>query len=266
MAEPFDAWSTEQLIRAALAADEDGRWELIPVLQDRGDDPDVLRAGQVLCGSADARERELGVDMLAQGQRGRKSFQAEVVATLLALLADETEPRVLASLGFALGHRRDARAIEPLVRLGQHPDPDVRFAVVHGLSGYEDERAIAALIELSRDLDDDVRDWATFGLGSLVALDTPALRDALAARLSDPDDDTRGEALVGLARRRDPRAIEPLLRELADPDPLGYALDAAEELPHPAVAEALARVPASRRDHRAAGRVWAEGAPAEGGP
>ena len=51
-----------------------------------------------------------------------------------------------------------------------------------------------------------MRDWATFALGTLADEDTPALRDALAARLDDPDEDTRLEAVHGLALRGDHRA------------------------------------------------------------
>jgi HEAT repeat protein len=257
VASQFETRPIDELIRAALAADEEGRWEIIPALQARNDDRTVLQAAQALCGSADPAERRLGVDVLAQGRDGRRPFQEEMVATLLTLLARETESRVLEALASALGHHHDERAIGPLLGLKDHPDADVRFAVVCALSGYDDDRAIAVLIELSRDPDADVRDWATFGLGSQIDLDTPGIRDALAARLTDSDDDTRGEALVGLAKRRDPRVIEPLLRELADPDPLGFAIDAAEAYPHPRVPDALAQVPAVRRGHWASGRMSA---------
>ena len=66
-----------------------------------------------------------------------------------------------------------------------------------------------ALIALSGDAEDDVRDWATFALGTLAEADDPALRDALAARLDDPDEATRLEAVHGLAVRGDARAEAP---------------------------------------------------------
>ncbi len=71
-----------------------------------------------------------------------------------------------------------------------------------------------ALIELSADSDFDVRNWATFGLGTLIDLDTPEIREALRQRLDEEDDELRGEAFVGLAKRGDTACIAPLLREL----------------------------------------------------
>jgi HEAT repeat protein len=95
-----------------------------------------------------------------------------------------------------------------------HPDEEVRLGVVSGLWTYEDERAINTLIERSTDPAVKVRDWATFGIGEMIETDTPAIRAALMARLTDEDGDTRGEALVGLARRHDKCVVEPMLAEL----------------------------------------------------
>jgi len=69
------------------------------------------------------------------------------------------------------------------------------------------------------DVDDSVRDWATFGIGSLCDIDTPELRDALAARLADADEEVRGEAVVGLATRGDNRAIRAIVQAFASDDP-----------------------------------------------
>ena len=130
------------------------------------------------------------------------------------MLEQAQEPGVLYSVAVALGHRQDPRAIEPLVGFKDHPDDLVRYGVVYGLLGHENALAVQTLIELALDPDADVRDWATFGLGSLLDADTPAIRAALFARLADGDSDTRGEAMVGLARRHDHRIVEPLLNEL----------------------------------------------------
>jgi HEAT repeat protein len=129
----------------------------------------------------------------------------------MRLLDEDDEPAVLSSAAVGLGHLRDDRAIDALVGLASNPDPVVRRAVVHGLMGHDDDRAVAALITLSADEDGDVRDWATFSLGVQIERDSAELREALAARLGDRHGDTHAEAVRGLARRRDERALEAAL-------------------------------------------------------
>jgi hypothetical protein len=70
---------------------------------------------------------------------------------------------------------------------------------------------VAALIALSADPDGDVRDWSTFSLGVQIDRDTADVREALAARLEDAHGDTSAEAIRGLARRRDERALDAAL-------------------------------------------------------
>ncbi len=51
-------------------------------------------------------------------------------------------------------------------------------------------------------------------LGTQLVVDSAVVRDALAARVNDPHDDTRAEAIVALAQRRDKRAFPAVLAEL----------------------------------------------------
>lgn len=108
--------------------------------------------------------------------------------------------------------------------------------------------AIAALIELSRDLDPDVRSWATFGLGSMTGLDTPQLCRALLARTEDLDEESRGEAIVGLARRQDARVVAVIERELCRSDAAKLVVEAAQEFPHPSFFAGLKRLDRERWD------------------
>ncbi len=231
----------DELISSALdKGDEDhARWDDIGTLQDRGG-REVFAATARLISSGDGRERSLGVDILAQGHIVEKPMRDRAIPLLLDLAARERNPIVIASLCHAFGHLHDPATIDTVRVWATHPDENVRFGVVHGLSRYEDDRAIETLIRLSADDDSDVRDWATFGLGTQIATDTPAIQDALRARLDDPDDDTRMEALAGLARRCDPGVIEALRALLADTDVDALPLDAGLSRADPPFHEALA--------------------------
>jgi HEAT repeat protein len=144
------------------------------------------------------------------------------------MMSSEDDPEVPRAIFIALGHQGQPEAIEPALAYRQHSDPQVRHAVVFALTGHDDPRAIKGLIELSRDDDTDVRDWATFGLGSQTDLDTPVLREALVERLTDSDQETRGEAMIGLAKRKDARAIPPICKELTSPNVAYQVFEAAQ--------------------------------------
>jgi hypothetical protein len=229
---------------ARSAEDEDAYWETVSALHVRGEKR-TFDLASVLCDSFAAGERCLGADVLGQlgAAPGTSPAESEFApasgGVLLALLADEEEePAVLSSAAVGLGHLRDERAIPRLTELASHADEEVRRSVVHGLMGHDDDRAVAALIALSGDSSGSVRDWATFALGVQIDRDTAEVRDALAARLEDSDVDARAEAIRGLARRRDERALEAALTA-ADSDGGG-----------PNVGEALVLLGASTGDPR----------------
>lgn len=228
-----DPRTTDEFISIALAEqDEDRAWEAGVTLHFRGTE-DVLDATRHLCASECPQERTLGASILGQLGIPARSFPAESVKALLATMEVETDEGVLDAVCIALGHIHDPATVPSLARFKAHPSAKVRYAVAFALAGFEDRMAIQTLIELSRDENELVRDWATFGLGTQIDVDTPEVRAALLARVSDEDEVTRGEALVGLARRKDQRVVEPLIEELErhhGDEYGGYAVDAADEL------------------------------------
>ena len=225
--------STEDLVASALAeTDEDLRWDTVVALQFRGT-RDVLDAARRLCEGSSVEKRVLGADILGQLGVPERSFPEESVTLLLSLLSENEPPRLLNAASTALGHHTDPRKIEPLLALLDHPSSEVRFGVVHGLGECDTANVIAALITLSHDSEPDVRDWATFALGSLIDTDNVDIRQALFERLTDDDPDTRGEALVGLARRGDPRVFDLIEAELKKDKPDDFVIEAAEELADP---------------------------------
>jgi HEAT repeat protein len=234
-----DPRSVEELVRLALAEqDEDVASEAVTILHYRGS-REVLEAATRLCASERADERQLGANILGQLGVPKRTFPGECFETLAAMLARETDPSVLECIGVAFGHLEDPRAIELLLPLKNHTNPDVRFGAALGLSGHDRPDAIEALIELSRDSEEMVRTWATFALGTMISADTPEIRAALFARISDPHDETRGEGLVGLALRKDPRVIEPLIADLSSGNAGRLTLEAAEAIGDPRLYPAL---------------------------
>ncbi|HNG94367.1 MAG TPA: HEAT repeat domain-containing protein [Acidobacteriota bacterium] len=229
-----DTRTTEELIQLALAAtDEENRSEIIRTLHRRGGQTEFDTAAQ-LCQSDDARCRELGADILGQLKSDQQDFQTEAVDVLLTLLNDSNED-VLYSPIIALGHRQDERSVSALCALADHLSPEIRSAVAIALGGLVDELALETLIRLTADTDLDTRNWATFGLGSLTPYDTPELREAFLLRATDENHEVRGEALVGLARRGDHRALVLIQQEL-DQDEIGIlVLEACEYLGDPAL-------------------------------
>jgi HEAT repeat protein len=223
------------LRRAAAIADleDDGRWAIIRELHDRADRT-AFDAVCELAGSADALERAVAVDVLGQiGSRAGRPFLEETLPLLIDASRDG-HADVTAAAVTALGHLWDPRALPAIVRQAGHRSANVRSSVACAIPGAAGDPpspdAIGALIALSADPDAEARDWATFGLGSqLEDQDTEAIRDALAARLDDPDGDAAGEALLGLAHRRDPRALPALLARLDD-DPGNLIVEAAAAL------------------------------------
>ena len=182
--------------------DDDARWAAIRELHALGT-REVFERGAILCRSPDSQERIAGADIL-----GQLNAYADESMSILASMLDDPETAVLESVVHALGQQQDAKTIDALSRLAAHDASNVRWAVATALEDLiGDERAEKVLLSLMRDGDTSVRDRATFAVGSLSDHDSPRIRAALAERLRDDDRCVANEAALGLARRRDARAI-----------------------------------------------------------
>jgi HEAT repeat protein len=183
---------------------------------------------------------------LAETVNGHPEQVPVVLPTLLEMLDEEADPTVLVELIAALGFTDDSGASFAMVPFSEHPDEDVRLAVARNALPINDEQTetvdsrVEALIKLTEDPVDDVRDWACFTLRLRLNADLPPVREALAARLNDPHDDTRCEALVGLAYRKDPRALEAVTAALQDDEIYLLELEAAAVLGDPSLHPLLA--------------------------
>jgi HEAT repeat protein len=206
----------DELLGLVAETDEDRRWDALRAFVIR--EPSAARRlGEMGLSSNNPRAREVAADVLGSVASVDKPSAAAVADLLIACLAVEEVPTVLDAVITALGHAGDSRARVAVMKHGEHPDENVRFAVAWSLPSLGlDEDSLAALRRLSADPDEDVRDWATFGLAESEASDH-ATTEALAARTDDPHDDTRAEAILGLARRHHPRTRSLIERELARP-------------------------------------------------
>jgi HEAT repeat protein len=189
--------------------DDDTRWGAIQELHALGT-REVFDRASTLCRSAEAHERIAGADIV-----GQLTTSDDALQLLTAMLGDG-DASVVEAVVHALGQRQDARTIDALARISTHDASNVRWAVATALEDLiADERAERVLLALMRDGDTSVRDRATFAVGSLSDHDTPRIRAALAERLQDADRCVANEAALGLARRRDARAI-PYIATLVD--------------------------------------------------
>lgn len=219
--------------------DDDSRWDAIQQLHALGT-REVFDRAVLLCRSADSSERVAGADIVGQ----LNAFSEESMNTLLEMLGDG-DATVVEAVVHALGQRQDARTIDAFARAATHDASNVRWAVATALEDLiADERAERVLLSLMKDADTSVRDRATFAVGSLSDHDTPRIRAALAERLRDDDRCVAHEAALGLARRRDARAIpyiavavesadgeiEEAADEITSPDMLGELLKARDAI------------------------------------
>lgn len=194
--------SVDELLALAVRGHDDARWTAIQELHALGSREVYDRAVQ-LCRGASAAERIAGAEILGQ----LSSFADAARATLTAMTHDE-DASVIEAVVHALGQQQHAGTLEPLTRLASHSASNVRWAVATALEDHiADEQAEKVMLTLMRDEDRSVRDRATFAIGSLCEHDTPRIRAALFERLRDEDKSVAHEAALGLARRRDARAI-----------------------------------------------------------
>ena len=198
----------------AEAVNEDGDpdvyWELISTLHDH-DPAEVWALVAPLATSDDVRLQQLVPDVLHRLGHEAQPLAMETLALFGQMLGASPVPELMASIANACVDFHDPEVVRMLVPHAAHADAAVREGVLHAVRRSSKPEALDALITLSRDRLEDLREWATFALGSQLPLvDAPEIRTALAARLTDPHEPTRDEAVIGLGLRGDSRALGPL--------------------------------------------------------
>lgn len=234
--------SVQRLVRIALRRwYSDASWNAIAELHSRGS-PQMLELARNLYTSRRWRRRGLGlyiVSQLSRRERGRLvEYATDACHALLFAGLHDPHPAVIAAAVSGFCHRYHADALDDLVQLSTHANNDVRCNVACTLAQYTQPAAIEALLRLMRDRDDEVRDYATWAIGNMHETDTPEIRAALWRNLDDANEGVLGEALCGLASRKDRRVLPQVLARLTV-DCRVYELKAAESLADPALLDAL---------------------------
>lgn len=182
----------------------------------------IFERALLLATSTHWHEAWFGIEVLTDfGPNNNFPWRDETVAVLIAG-THRSEPELVSAAISALGRFGPDEALVHVLEHRSNTHQSVRWSLACALPGFaegsvsEADLAIRSLIYLSHDESSEVRDWATFGFGTQAETDGPTIRNALLERLDDEDSNTRHEALVGLARRHDRRALPALLRYLKD--------------------------------------------------
>ncbi|WP_298143647.1 hypothetical protein [Flavobacterium sp.] len=210
-------WTDDKIIsRLINNKSVKSRWENISALRKRPS-LDLFAKCIELTKSDKPKERRIGIDILAQLGLPPRPFLHETLKIYFDLLKTENDPEVLMSLLYSIGHNNeniDNEQIKQICSFENSEDSRVKDGVVAALLGIDNPAAIEMLIKLSSDKLSHIRNWATFGLGTQIERNNEAIREALWKRVNDKHQETKLEAIVGLAKRNDKRILDIIKREI----------------------------------------------------
>ena len=183
--------------------------------------------------SSKPKERIIGIDILAQLGLTPRPFFNESRKLFFEVLVKEKNPEVLFCVLFAIGHNNEklkSDEITILTSFKNNKDEGVREGLVFSLLSVDNKVAIDTLVYLTTDKISHIRNWATFGIGTQISRNNKIIREALWLRVNDKHEETRFEAIVGLAKRKEKRIKEIIKRELLKEDYGTLLFEAIEEL------------------------------------
>ena len=208
-----EKWTSEKLFsRLQNNKSQKNYWDYISILRQRTT-KEVFEKSVQFAQSKNPKEKIIGIDVLSQLGILPRPFLKQTIKLFFELLKDEKNPKVLRSLLFAIGHNNEnltSKQIGKLAEFTTTKNPLIKEGLVSSLLMINHPKAIESLITLSSDKISHIRDWATFGLGTQIDEDNLEIRNALWKRVKDKHQETKLEAILGLAKRKDD-GIKPII-------------------------------------------------------
>ncbi|MDY8137448.1 hypothetical protein [Aquimarina sp. 2201CG5-10] len=210
-------WTSERIFTRLLNnKTEQTFWDNISELRKRPN-KEVYNQAFNLAKSESEKEKIIGIYVLAQLGFNPRYQQNKTVDLYFELLNNENSPKIISAILSSISHNNEnlsEKQISKLIEFKDHNDSNVRFDLTLAISCLENDDAIKTLIELSDDKDSNIRNWAIFGLGTQIENDSEEIRTALWNRVNDSHFETKSEAIVGLANRKDKRIKDLIISEL----------------------------------------------------
>ena len=191
-------------------------WDNIAELRKRKTE-DIYNKAFKLAKSKNNKNKIIGIDILAQFGFNPRIRQKETINLYFEILECKPNDAILFALFFAISHNNKNLAKKQVIKLTEFKNSenkDIRYSLVSALSGIDDLLAIETLIELSKDKFSLIRNWATFGIGTLSDLNNNQIITALWLRTKDKHQETKLEAILGLANRNQVLVKQQIIQEL----------------------------------------------------
>lgn len=210
-------WSNDKIFsRLESIKSKKAYWEYISILRSRSSEEVFIKCTELI-NSDSANHKKIGIDVLAQLGLPPRKFLKQTLKTYFHLLKVEENPEILMSVLYGISHNNENLSkskIHLLCSFAKNENKLIKEGLVAALIGIEDKLAIETIIKFSSDKINQIRNWATFDLGTLLTIDNEKIRTALWKRVNDKHQETRLEAIIGLANRKDQRINEIIIQEL----------------------------------------------------
>jgi len=210
-------WTSEKIFeRLVNNKSQKTYWNNISELRKRATE-DIYDQAYKLANSESDKQKIIGIDVLAQLGFDPRIGQQKTISLYFQLLESGQNNDVLFSIFYGISHNNENLSKKRVLKLTEFKDSesnDVRYSLVSALSGIQNPIATETLIELSEDRYSSIRNWATFGIGTLSEENNDQIIKALWNRTKDKHQETKLEAIVGLANRNEVAVKELIIDEL----------------------------------------------------